>query len=106
MSTTVVHVGSLPVDWFLDPKYVYIGRARQLAGLDFDGTFGNPFHLAREADRERIVHLYSNWFLRKVHSDPEFRAAIRSLRGKTLVCFCHPKACHGDVIAAWLNGGE
>ena len=34
---------------------------------------------------------------------PEYRRRIEGLRGKTLMCFCKPLACHGDVIAEYLN---
>jgi hypothetical protein len=26
-------------------------------------------------------------------------AALPELRGKRLVCYCHPLPCHGDVLA-------
>jgi Domain of unknown function (DUF4326) len=26
-------------------------------------------------------------------------AVKRELRGKTLLCYCHPKRCHADVLA-------
>jgi hypothetical protein len=28
----------------------------------------------------------------------------RELRHKILGCWCHPKACHGDVLAEIANG--
>jgi hypothetical protein len=36
-------------------------------------------------------------------SDAEFKRRIHELKGKTLGCFCKPEACHGDVIAEYLN---
>lgn len=86
--------------WWLDPRYAYVGRAR--AGLD--GRFGNPFKLSREEDRERVLALYRNWFLREVERDADFRAAVLALRGKILVCHCHPRRCHAEVILEWLAG--
>ncbi len=26
--------------------------------------------------------------------------ALPELKDKTIACWCHPKACHGDVLAA------
>lgn len=93
--TRVVNLDSEPYD-------VYIGRP----GHGEDGYFGNPFKLRREADRERILSLYRNWFYQRLDEDPEFKRRIHKLRGKTLGCFCKPKACHGDVIAHYLNTRE
>jgi hypothetical protein len=30
-------------------------------------------------------------------------AALRELRGKDLVCWCAPDACHGDVLLVLAN---
>ena len=60
---------------------VYIGRA----GRGEDGYFGNPFRMGQ---------------------DSEFKHRVLALKGKRLGCFCKPKACHGDVIADWLNKME
>lgn len=78
---------------------VYIGRP----GKGMDGYFGNPFHMEPGRDRMQAIALYRNYFYRKMETDPAFRGRIESLRGKTLLCFCKPLACHGDVIAGYLN---
>jgi hypothetical protein len=88
-----------------EPFDVYIGRR----GKGHDGYFGNPFSLAFGAsDRERAECLekFRGYFLAKVESDPEFAARVRELRGKVLGCFCKPKACHGDVIAEYVDSLE
>ena len=46
--------------------------------------------------------LYRGWFLERV-KDAAFRRRVWELEGKTLVCFCSPKACHGDVLKWWLE---
>lgn len=97
--TTVIHIKNAPTGWEQNPEYVYIGRKRQ--GLK--GTFGNPFRLDNEKDRVLILSRYRNWFERIINRDIEFLEAIWTLQGKTLVCYCKPKACHGDVIAEFLN---
>lgn len=80
--TTVVHCKKKPYD-------VYIGRP---------GFWGNPFKIGKDGDRAEVLRKYEHWLL---HSDEasEQRANIKSLRGKTLGCWCAPKACHGDVLA-------
>lgn len=66
---------------------VYIGRP---------SPWGNPFAIGRDGERERVIDLYREY----LYSAPELMAQVRMLRGKTLVCFCAPSPCHGDVLAA------
>ena len=90
--TKVVNIRKAPYD-------VYIGRA----GRGEDGYFGNPFPLINEMERPYVLNQYKEYFLKRVLEDEEFRRRILELKDKTLGCFCHPKPCHGDVIADWLR---
>jgi hypothetical protein len=100
--TTVVNIHhKVPYD-------VYIGRA----GHGEDGYFGNPCRTDKRCvvcgdthlTRENVVDCYEmNYFHRRLGIDPEFRRRVRGLQGLRLGCFCAPKACHGDVIAAYCN---
>lgn len=70
--------------------------------------FGNIFTLA-EFTREDAVSLYRELLWKRLQLEPEFRAKVRALHGKDLVCCCEPLACHGDVLeraAAWLASQE
>jgi energy-converting hydrogenase Eha subunit B len=70
--------------------------------------FGNPFILGRDGDRAEVVRRYRVWLWARLQADPGFRAKVRALEGRDLVCCCAPLACHGDVLAAaaaWLAGG-
>lgn len=81
-------------------KYdVYIGRP----GKGQKGYFGNPFPLTKESDREKILLEYKNYFYSKIKNDKEFESRVSELKDKILGCFCHPKNCHGDIIAEYLN---
>lgn len=90
-----------------EPDDVYIGRA----GHGEDGYFGNPCridHTCPECgevhrDRGSTLSCYEIYFRRRMVEDVEFRTRILDLRGRRLLCFCKPKACHGDVIARHLN---
>lgn len=95
MATKVVNLKKEPYD-------VYIGRA----GRGQDGYFGNPYRLMGDTDAEREASLrsYTSWFYSKLASDSTFKKRIEALKGKTLGCFCKPKACHGDVIVEYLEG--
>ena len=92
MKTTVVNIRRNEYD-------MYIGRA----GHGHDGIFGNPFSATKDGGRERAIALYREYFLKRLRTDQEFATRIEGLRGKRLGCFCKPKACHGDVIAEYLE---
>jgi len=78
------------------PGSVYIGRGSE---------FGNQFKIGVDGTRAEVVEKYRGWFLEKMR-EPAFRRSIWELEGKRLVCFCAPRACHGDVIKEWLEMGE
>ncbi len=93
--TNVVNIRKLNKWWHLYDEYVYIGRE----GKGLPGTFGNPFVLECESDREKVLLQYRDYLEKRVQDDKDFRAKVIALKDKTLVCFCKPKACHGDVLA-------
>lgn len=75
-----------------DEEGVYIGRPSK---------FGNPFAIGRNGSRERVVEKYERFLL----SRPDLiEAAKRELKGKNLICWCAPYACHGDVLLRIANG--
>lgn len=94
----VTKVANLREDGWINGG-VYIGRP----GKGFDGYFGNPFPMGPDRDRQMSIVLYRNYFLRKMETDPIFASRVLALRGMVLLCFCKPLACHGDVIAEYLN---
>ena len=92
MMTNVVNIRISEYD-------VYIGRA----GKGQDGYFGNPFRLRENESRGATIDRYREYFYDRLETDPDFKDRIHELKGKTLGCFCKPYACHGDVIAEYLN---
>ncbi len=94
--TTVVHVNQGEYD-------VYIGRANRFKGLK-SSIFANPFKLTDEHKRKDVISKYKAWFYAQIKSDPNFKEELLKLKGKRLACWCKPRACHGDVIAEYLNG--
>ena len=72
---------------------VYIGRP---------SIFGNPYTVEAHG-RELALELFAQYFADRIERDPAFREQVLALAGKTLGCFCKPAACHGDVIADWVN---
>ena len=69
---------------------VYIGRPSK---------WGNPFVIGRDGSRDDVIASYEAWLLEQ----PELLAALPELAGKTLGCWCAPRACHGDVLARLAN---
>lgn len=77
---------------------VYIGRPSK---------YGNPFsHLNntkadyKVATRDEAIRKYEEWIL----NNPELlEQAKTELKGKDLVCWCKPAACHGDVLLKLVN---
>lgn len=105
--TTVINIKSG------QPYDVYIGRA----GKGQSGYFGNPIQFGKPCPvcgivhpdtfngRQAVLYCYKRWFWNQINTDDEFYERCFDLAGKILGCFCKPKACHGDVIVAWINAG-
>lgn len=66
---------------------VYIGRPSK---------WGNPFMVGRDGTRDEVIRKYKEWVKSQ---DMNFE----ELRGKDLVCWCAPLACHGDVLIELAN---
>jgi len=70
---------------------IYVGRP---------GAWGNPFVGGIDGTRDEVVAKLRS----KLMADPAMLAAAkRDLRGKHLVCFCAPLACHADVLLEIAN---
>ena len=77
-----------------------------------EGWLGNPHpigwcDICREYHtREECILKFKQDFYMKINSDPEFKKAVLSLKGKRLGCYCKPKQCHGDVIKKWIDSQQ
>lgn len=94
----ITKVINIHVDGFPEGG-VYIGRK----GKGHDGYFGNPFRITKFQPRHKSILNYEMYFTARMRTDTEFERRINELAGKTLVCFCKPLLCHGDIIAKYLN---
>ena len=75
------------------PGAVYIGRGR-------GSKYGNPFTIGKDGDRTEVIAKYEAW----LPTQPELVAAAKvELRGRDLVCFCAPQACHGHILMRVAN---
>lgn len=74
--------------------YEYIGRG---------SYWGNPYSMFAEGDsREEVIRKYKYDFDEEKFAKKEKKEVFK-LAGKRLGCFCKPDACHGDVLADFLN---
>jgi hypothetical protein len=67
---------------------IYVGRPSK---------WGNPFVIGKDGTREEVIARYREWI---AYRAPE---TFDELRGKDLVCWCAPKACHADVLLEIAN---
>lgn len=70
---------------------VYIGRG---------GPWGNPFVVGKQYTREAAIAAYRKYLWDRIGEGSITLEQLAALDGKTLVCFCAPLPCHGDVLAA------
>lgn len=112
MKPRVIHINQAPQGWENNPEFVYIGRPKFINGRVLEGKWGNPHLIDQECPAckqegiPRMVHLrgqtlpyYEKTMRQKMESDPDLSNEIKALWGRVLVCFCKPRACHGDVLA-------
>jgi len=90
MATTVVNMHDHKGKVAQIPNGVYIGRPSK---------WGNPFEIGKDGSRVVVVAKYIAYLLD--HQD--LLDALPELKDKTLVCFCAPRACHGDVLAKYAD---
>lgn len=100
---------SLPMKLFAFETALVVNKDR---GDDFDlyigrGTpWGNPYAVGKlegQHEREEAIELYRRHFQDDLLKDQSLRRGIIGMRGLRIACHCKPLACHGDVIAEYLN---
>lgn len=86
MKTIVInkHHGNVPLG------AVYIGRGSK---------WGNPYRIGPDGSREEVIKKYRDYIQRR----PDLLGSLGELKGKILVCFCKPRACHGDVLVELIE---
>lgn len=52
---------------------------------------------------EEVIEKFRVYFHDRLKTDAEFKRRVLGLKGKRLDCWCKPDACHGDLIADYLN---
>ena len=64
---------------------VYIGRPSK---------WGNPYSIGQDGTRSDVIAKHREW----LKGQPHLLDALPELKGKNLVCYCAPQACHGDTL--------
>lgn len=76
---------------------VYVGRPTK---------WGNPFVIGVDGNREEVIAKYKKWLEEEGLKDYASYGSVvirTELRGKDLLCWCAPKACHADVLLEIAN---
>lgn len=72
---------------------IYIGRGSIWGNpIPIDDSIGNT--------REVVIVAYRLILWNKIRNGEITIQQLKDLQGKRLGCFCKPKYCHGDIIAA------
>jgi deoxycytidylate deaminase len=84
----------------------YVGRAARGRRAS---VLGNPFTIPRDGDRDMVIVRYEAWLREHLAArTPEVLCELSRLASMattgvlTLVCWCAPLRCHGDVIRTVL----
>lgn len=78
-------------------NYEYIGRG---------SYWGNPHSMYEKGEsREEVIRKYKYDFDYDKFINKE-KKNVYKLNGKRLGCFCKPEACHGDILADYLNAWD
>ena len=72
---------------------VYIGHRSNRFGLA-ESIWANP-HYKDDCTQEEKVERFEVY----LKTRPDLLARVHEVKGNRLVCWCKPKACHGDVLA-------
>lgn len=104
--TRVVNVRDFEADTSKPKPFIYVGRP--MRGV-YDGhPLANPFKLKRnatEADREACLKLYSMWLRNQPGVELHVHQMARLVKrfSLPLACWCAPKRCHADLLAAMVD---
>lgn len=92
---------------------VYVVNKKQFEGegiyIGRPGILGNPFAIGRDGDRAEVIRKYRMWLWEQVKARGRVFAELLRIKRMAecgdvyLICWCAPKACHGDVVKACID---
>jgi hypothetical protein len=74
----------------IPPGAVYVGRPSK---------WGNPYPINATHTRADVIRAYHNYLT----NNAKLMSELHELRGKDLVCWCAPNACHADILLRLAN---
>jgi len=84
---------------------IYIGRYNPRFGT---GLLYNHYAISLFVSRQMVIEMFERDFFE--NTEPRFKRGIKQImdhhdiHGDTTIgCWCKPEACHGDIIADYLN---
>lgn len=108
-----------PMRYWPTQRWHYVGRSMPHRSPEYAGSaLANPFKVGRDGERSTILQRYRRWLWAQLSAEgpalEELRALLKlSLQpgGVALACWCAPRPCHADVIAAaigwlWKQGAK
>jgi hypothetical protein len=111
----VMKVGNGKTTGFIGEDKIYIGRANKSYKLPAS-PLANPFAIGKQGDRKTVIQKYRVWLWQSVKYYLDTREitpvvqelmniANRVKNGEdiTLICWCSPQECHGDIIIRCVN---
>lgn len=98
MATRVINIRDLGTRRTMPPDHVYVGRGFHRNGWELPcSIFFNPFKVEpTDTDHSQACAKYADYIER---NKEVMHPSVRTLKGKTLVCWCKPKQCHADLLA-------
>jgi len=73
---------------------VYVGRP---------SFFGNPFQIGRDGSRAEVIAKYRDHLGNLLETSWDARIELQILsQANGLICWCHPKPCHAEVIIEFM----
>lgn len=68
--------------------------------IDRNTDWGNPFELPGDGGRDEVCDKFAKHYM---PNKPSLHKKLHTLKGRVLVCWCHPERCHGDHLAELAN---
>nr|WP_315394400.1 DUF4326 domain-containing protein [uncultured Duganella sp.] len=89
-----------------ETKYAKIRKTAEYEYIGRGSYWGNPYSMFAEGEtREEVIRKFKYDFDFEKFPNKE-KSEVYKLAGKRLGCFCKPDACHGDVLADFLNAWD
>jgi hypothetical protein len=106
MATQVIHIKHAPEGWQNNPDYLYIGRYNSRYSLQ-RSIWHNPYSMKDLAGTplNELEKRFSviNSFASYLAFNDNLIQLLPTLEDKTLVCWCSPQKCHGDILCNWYT---